>query len=91
LSLKADFQQKWQPKMLISPGTNPLQTHFVIWLNEWVHICHLTASAAARCYGEHELPKEKGRLLAHFFGSSQAFKNADRAGVARESGAMNKT
>jgi DNA-binding XRE family transcriptional regulator len=55
LSLTADFQQKWQPKMLISPGTNPLQTHFVIWLYEWVHICHLTASAWVRCLlvGQH--------------------------------------
>jgi hypothetical protein len=28
LSLTADFQQKWQPEMLISPGTNPLQHLF---------------------------------------------------------------
>jgi hypothetical protein len=58
LSLTADFQQKWQPIMLISPGTNPLQTHFVIWLNEWVHIGQVTASAGAHCHREHELVKE---------------------------------
>jgi len=41
--------------MLISPGTNPLQVHFVTWLNEWVHTCHLTESAGAHCHREYEL------------------------------------
>jgi hypothetical protein len=45
--------------MLISPATDPLRTHFVTWLNEWVHVGEAPASADANCHREHELAKEK--------------------------------
>ena len=43
--------------MLISPGTNPLRTHFVTRLNEWVHIDEVTASATTHCHPESELAR----------------------------------
>jgi hypothetical protein len=45
--------------MLISPGTDPLRTHFVTRLYEWVHIDEVTASPGAHWPREHELAKEK--------------------------------
>jgi hypothetical protein len=54
LSFRAGFQPKWQPEMLISPGTDPLRTHFVTRLNEWVHIGEVTAPAASHCKRELE-------------------------------------
>jgi hypothetical protein len=59
LSLTADWGQKWQSKTLISPETNPLRTHFVSRLYEWVHIDEVTASASTNCHHEYELTKEK--------------------------------
>jgi hypothetical protein len=63
LSLKAHFQPKWQPEMLISPGTDPLRTHFVTRLNEWFHIGEATAPAGAHCQREYELVRNEMMLL----------------------------
>jgi len=63
LSLKAYFRPKWHSKILISPGTNPLRTHFVTRLIECVHIGEATAPAGAHCHGEYELAK--GRVISH--------------------------